>query len=468
MRATNLLSDAWHTASLPVGDDGRFVVIRTLALGRISTALSPASLALHIERVTRDAMSGAAFYDLAQAEDAPAVVFQSRGDAILALARLHAGGGRANHWFWPAVLPAWDPAESRAHRWTLLLAAAHALPEAAIVVAAMVDAAIGAGAEEELYRVVEPGAGAAFLRAAGWSDVEPGSSWHSVRRVRLPRAEVIERWQRRSTVDDDRVVWLATMLAVHDSRTLAGDPRLPQTIASTIREWRADQRWLDTEPLPRRRERSVPVDPGTAPTSHTRLKEEPFASDEARIQPHAGNIEEETQWGARSPHAGLLLVVPLLARLGFSEYLRQHPQLLHQGFPYGLLAFIGQRAGLAIDDPLAVVFESESEPLSGDGPGVLGMPEPARDVLSVPPPRLAIDSPYVAWLTTVRRFCRRQLRMGLLTLIRRPGRVHVSRTHLEGQFELTTADVRIRRQALDIDPGWVPWLGRVVRYHYVR
>jgi hypothetical protein len=26
--------------------------------------------------------------------------------------------------------------------------------------------------------------------------------------------------------------------------------------------------------------------------------------------------------------------------------------------------------------------------------------------------------------------------------------------------------MRIRRAGLDIDPGWVPWLGRVVSFHY--
>jgi len=27
-------------------------------------------------------------------------------------------------------------------------------------------------------------------------------------------------------------------------------------------------------------------------------------------------------------------------------------------------------------------------------------------------------------------------------------------------------DIDIRRVGLDIDPGWVPWLGRTVTFHY--
>jgi hypothetical protein len=43
----------------------------------------------------------------------------------------------------------------------------------------------------------------------------------------------------------------------------------------------------------------------------------------------------------------------------------------------------------------------------------------------------------------------------------------VSRTHIDVDFRLSQADVRIRRVALDVDPGWVPWLGRVVQFSYL-
>jgi hypothetical protein len=34
-------------------------------------------------------------------------------------------------------------------------------------------------------------------------------------------------------------------------------------------------------------------------------------------------------------------------------------------------------------------------------------------------------------------------------------------------FDVRRADVRIRKAGLDLDPGWVPWLGRVLSFHYV-
>ena len=37
---------------------------------------------------------------------------------------------------------------------------------------------------------------------------------------------------------------------------------------------------------------------------------------------------------------------------------------------------------------------------------------------------------------------------------------------LEVRFALDDADVRVRRAGLDLDPGWLPWLGCVVRFVY--
>jgi hypothetical protein len=49
----------------------------------------------------------------------------------------------------------------------------------------------------------------------------------------------------------------------------------------------------------------------------------------------------------------------------------------------------------------------------------------------------------------------------------RPGSFTLTPTHLDIFFQLDQADIRIRRAGLDLDPGWVPWLGRVVLFHYV-
>ena len=130
IRASILLSDALHTASLPVA--AQMLVVRNLPLGRISTRAGSTTLALQLERVLRELIVSAVPFDLPSARSANAVFFPGHAEAIARLARLHARGVAVNEWFWPAVAPAWASGLSRGDRWLSLLVAAHTLPEAAL------------------------------------------------------------------------------------------------------------------------------------------------------------------------------------------------------------------------------------------------------------------------------------------------------------------------------------------------
>jgi hypothetical protein len=74
---------------------------------------------------------------------------------------------------------------------------------------------------------------------------------------------------------------------------------------------------------------------------------------------------------------------------------------------------------------------------------------------------------FTAWHAMLARWLRRHVRMTLGELIRRPGLLASTPTHIEITWPLSTVDLRIRAAALDVDPGWVPWLGRVVTFRYV-
>ena len=50
--------------------------------------------------------------------------------------------------------------------------------------------------------------------------------------------------------------------------------------------------------------------------------------------------------------------------------------------------------------------------------------------------------------------------------LRQPGLLRATASHLDLYLHGTTIDIRIRRAGLDLDPAWVPWLGRVVGFHY--
>ncbi len=72
------------------------------------------------------------------------------------------------------------------------------------------------------------------------------------------------------------------------------------------------------------------------------------------------------------------------------------------------------------------------------------------------------------WLTACRRYLRRVVHIGLFSFLCRAAQLHWSATHLDTRFALGDADLRIRCAALDTDPGWLDWLGRVVTFQYLQ
>jgi hypothetical protein len=71
------------------------------------------------------------------------------------------------------------------------------------------------------------------------------------------------------------------------------------------------------------------------------------------------------------------------------------------------------------------------------------------------------------WVLEIRRWCWRNGKISVREIVRRPGLVTLTRTDLDISLALDSADIRIRRIGLDLDPGWLPWFGRVVRFHYL-
>jgi hypothetical protein len=52
-------------------------------------------------------------------------------------------------------------------------------------------------------------------------------------------------------------------------------------------------------------------------------------------------------------------------------------------------------------------------------------------------------------------------------LIRKTARVRHDRAHLDIDFHSNSVDLEVRLAGLDVNPGWLPWLGRVVSFHYI-
>ncbi|MGB8168080.1 MAG: hypothetical protein WCF18_11355 [Chthoniobacteraceae bacterium] len=500
-RAAILLSDALHTASLASFGFGKVLVVRRLALGRIEVRGSSAALALQVERRLHEAASTAVPFDSPAAPNANAVIFPGRTEAIVALAQRHARGVGAIEWFWPSAVAQWRAGLSRGETWLALIEAAHGLPEAVLVVATLIAVAVRAGGENELFAAVPPGYGAAWLQLEGWrATAPPPETVPAVSALAAHHGEIVRRWQRRWGSADDRLVWLATMLAIIEQPARAADPSLPARATSWL-EAAAErpgnaQGTIEAQTVGEAQtslEKQAVREPGEAfsPPPRSSAGEDTASREENR--PPASAASLRGQMGDEIPplpspqssgscatlkpeiavapagdftaFAGLLFLVPVLEKLGFADFLATHPVLLESGFSVELLHFVAVRLGMAPSDPLALAL-GEGDP-STPVPTEWKLPSPARQILAWPLPRASLDSPLVAWATAMRRWCRRRARVGLASLVCRPGYVAASRTQLDVSFDLAGTDLRVRRCALDVDPGWVPWLGRVVRFHYL-
>jgi hypothetical protein len=217
-------------------------------------------------------------------------------------------------------------------------------------------------------------------------------------------------------------------------------------------------------------------------------------------------------------YAGLFLLIPVLSRLGFSAMLDANPHLIEHSLPERFLSLVGARLGVPVDDaavsllaaaarragpaPTRCEFIAPSiwrKGLCRRGPLVVcrvrdepstralrdsserltlalwrgRAPENVRALIGDAPLRRSL-SPRAedlqvlleSWLVAARRWCRRFAQIGLSELVCRAGRVSQTQTHIDVLFEHRQADVRVRKAGLDLNPGWVAWLGRVVTFYY--
>jgi hypothetical protein len=157
---------------------------------------------------------------------------------------------------------------------------------------------------------------------------------------------------------------------------------------------------------------------------------------------------------AATAAGGLLFLVPLLARLGLADWLGESAR--PQDLPQRIFATLLRRLPIADADPLwllCVLPLAVDREADGDADG-----DADREA----------DREAVRWLARCRRHLRRHFGIGLYSLVCRPARIAITATHVDVRQDIDAVDLRIRRAGLDIDPGWVPWLGRVLRFHYGR
>jgi len=482
-----LVEDALRIASWPGADTSRFLLIRRLDLGKVPSDAAPATLALLIEQRCREIPTKLHSTPSPINPGDHAISFTSHGAALTQLAQRLARGQSTAEWYWPLVLPDWHPNGPRSMAWRSLLQAALNEESAPMVAAEIVYLALCGGRGAELAAGLRDSDLPGVYAALGWtlatsessrplpgldSTLAPLDTPFSGRLTGLAEESLrlIEQELPGNPPRPALRTWIGALLLLRHQPSLAGVRHLPQLVLETsvrrpshpypsfppIRHSPPDPTVIAETHLGSDRLRDIAPKPAAFPDrstaelvfnsesesqGNTTLGTGPLWTEDAHRASQTAGLTETTTFG------GLLFVVSALQRLQFPRWLEDHPARLQDDFPTRLLLHLGKRIGLTDTDPLYTALATSLPPQS---------PETAADFSEIAR----------SWIRQLRRWCRTEARLGLASLIRRPARLAATKTHLELFFPLSQVDLRIRRAGLDIDPGWVPWLGRVIYFHY--
>lgn len=239
--------------------------------------------------------------------------------------------------------------------------------------------------------------------------------------------------------------------------------------------------WRETTPVHRLRDGSEPAGRDAA------LQRDGSGRQAAAAPPEPGAAASQAGRQILQPEglhgtgaAGLAFLVPVLQAIGIAELIDRHEALARCDLPARLLERVAERCDIAEDDAARALLRAPADqPL----PSITGFVAPAawKTLQQGPSGRARIGANHRALqpgaraditrienavLLIAARFLRRHAHLSLRALVARTGRIAVTPTWVDVEFDAADADIRIRRAGLDIDPGWVPWLGKVVQFHY--
>src|SRR5262245_44472984 len=155
-----------------------------------------------------------------------------------------------------------------------------------------------------------------------------------------------------------------------------------------------------------------------------------FGATETSSSRHGEMVE--TGWG------GVLFLINALRRLDVEMLLDETGPDAPSG--WRLLHDVGVAFGLPEDEPLALFLATQD----------LGTTTPAQLLASLIDRIAALYRPEGPWPLPLAQ----------------QARLWATETHLDLDLETESVDVALRLSGLDLDPKWVPWLGRVVTFHY--
>lgn len=418
-----------RTASLR--DEDRLIIVRRLDLGGISARASATEWSSRLEGKFRDARPIAVRFDEPAAASAESVFFPDRHEPWLILAERTATSRPCAEWYWRAALPGWRaelPPDETLRLCFATLAAAGGLP----LTVRLGIRLHARGGLTTLLRSLRPGdvarIGPPFQFAEAdevMAEIPPDDIPAGLVSVlSADETALVADWGG----DDRRCRWLAAVHLVRIGGTAAA--LAPQAVATELAIRVLVRAWIGAS-APGRALLDGRHQPSPAPPGKT-----PPAPPAPTLRPPV--VGETSDRGNRTQLGGLFFAVPLLVRAGLPPFIAHLARAEAPFYGWHVLHGIGRHARARPDDPLMQLMAD--------------LPAPAP--------------PVARWLLAANRLALRLSGLRLRPLVRRPARVSVNPTHISVWFQPGDADVRVRCAGLDLDPGWVRWLGRVITYYY--
>ena len=211
--------------------------------------------------------------------------------------------------------------------------------------------------------------------------------------------------------------------------------------------------------------------PGPAPMADHFPADPPGAASRPRAPPRWAHACPWLATGDDTDCGGLLMLLNALAVLQLPAWLAHQPPALQPHFARALLARLAGRLRLPPDDPhrmLLTLPDGTDPTLQHAGCQWQGFAWPLGfDAQGLRPAGTSTAAALACWQRALVRLLRRHAGLGLVRLVRRVANVAVTPTHVDVVLPLAQADVALRRHGLDRNPGWLPWFGWIVNFHYV-
>ncbi|GEM_PF-4766319 len=464
--------------------DGRLLLVRRITGHHSVRSTSPwgnrSGLAAQFDAQLA-ALDAAAVHGARADPDAPAVWFRDQFEALAIWIARRAHGQRPIGWFWSlalrgywahgdgltAVRMACSPRRllaggADAAAWVRVLMAAmdEVEPEAVLLLLAdgaefsevsvpfaTVSAQWKSGDGAESTPVASPG----HLSAGQAAPIRPEAENLARSLLLTPLGRIMAAshkiTEHRSAL---QLGWLLLLLRAHPH--LLAKPEQARSLWADIAELPMDGLVMPERPAaapigqvpaPAGTQAAVEAERSAAPSAQVAVREHgEVALEQALPEPVIGQIEALHMFQG----GGLLLVLPALVRLGFPEWIRQAcPD--HQGAAaHGLLFALFAR------------YRPTGLPLLALALGHRALPSG--------PPEHAEWTRNRLWLRLLDRWLRRRAWTRLHDLGQIAAWLDHGPERSVVRFGLQDIRMGLRRQALDRDPGWVPWLGISLRYDF--